>query len=72
MALIRVFSGSMVLALRLKEEIESEGIAVLVKDDIQSAIMGGIGTADVAVELYIEDSDYSFVADIIDAFLDEF
>lgn len=62
----------MVLALRLKEEIESEEVKVVVKDDIQSAIMAGIGTADVAVELYIDESDYYLVADIIDEFTNEF
>ncbi len=62
----------MVLALRLKEEIESEDVRVIVKDDIQSAILGGIGTADVAVELFIDESDYYLVADLIDDFLKEF
>ncbi|AWA30126.1 hypothetical protein HYN48_08560 [Flavobacterium magnum] len=68
MALIRIFSGGAILALRLKEMLESEGVRVVIKDDIQSAIWGGYGTSDLAVELYIHESDYGFVADSIDEF----
>ncbi|AWI26022.1 putative signal transducing protein [Flavobacterium pallidum] len=68
MALLRVFEGGAILALRLKEMIESEGVSVIVKDDIQSAIWGGYGTSDLAVELYIHEDDYGFVADTIDEF----
>ena len=68
MALLRIFEGGAILALRLKEMIESEGVSVIVKDDIQSAIWGGYGTSDLAVGLYIHEGDYGFVADTIDEF----
>jgi putative signal transducing protein len=68
MALIKVFTGSGILAMRLKEEMEAEGVKVILRDDILSAILGGFGASHLAVELYITDSDYVLVEEIIDEF----
>ena len=42
---MKVFSGSEILALALKEKIEAIGIDVLMKDNIQSARLAGFGSS---------------------------
>jgi hypothetical protein len=38
MGLIKIFSGSEILARSLKEKIEAAGVAVVLKDNIQSGV----------------------------------
>ncbi len=68
MGMMKIFSGSEILASALKEKIEAIGIDVLSKDNIQSARMGGFGNADLAVELFVDESLYGKVYPIIEAF----
>jgi hypothetical protein len=49
MGLMKVFSGSEILAIALQERIEAIGVDVVVKN-IQSARLGGFGNSDLAVE----------------------
>ena len=58
MGLIKIFSGSEVLALALQEKIESVGVATIKKDNIQSARLAGFGNSDLAVELFIQEVDF--------------
>ena len=68
MGMIKIFSGSDILASRLKEQIEAIGVDVLKKDNIQSARMGGFGNSDLAVELFIDERYYGKVNDVIENF----
>lgn len=68
MGLIKIFSGSEILALGLREKIEAAGVDVVVKDNIQSGRVAGFGTTDLAVELFIQERDYSKVHSIIEQF----
>ena len=49
MGLIKIFSGSEILALALKEKMEAAGVDVVLKDNIQSGRLAGFGTSDLAI-----------------------
>ena len=68
MGLIKIFSGSEILANNLKEKIEAIGINVVIKDNIQSARLGGFGNSDLAVELFIQEFDFGKAHPIIEEF----
>lgn len=68
MALIKIFSGSEIMALALKAKIEAEGVDTMVKNNIQSGIIVGIGTLGQAVEVFINDRDFLKVSKVIEDF----
>jgi hypothetical protein len=68
MGMMKVFSGSDILASSLKEKIEEIGIEVLKKDNIQSARLGGFGNLDLAVELFIDERHFGKVNEVIENF----
>jgi len=68
MGLIKIFSGSEILAIQLKEKLESIDLNVVIKDNIQSARLGGFGSAHLAVELFIQETDFHKANPVIEAF----
>ncbi|MFL9830761.1 putative signal transducing protein [Flavobacterium sp. ARAG 55.4] len=68
MGLMKVFSGSEILALALKEKIEAIGVDVLLKDNIQSARLAGFGSLSAAVELFIQETDFAKANPVIEEF----
>lgn len=68
MGMIKIFSGSEILASALKEKIEEVGVEVMKKDNIQSARLGGFGNSNLAVELFIDERYYGKVNDVIENF----
>ena len=68
MGLMKVFSGSEILALALQEKIEAIGVAVVKKDNIQSARLGGFGTSGLAVELFVQETEFAKVNPVIEEF----
>jgi hypothetical protein len=68
MGLIKIFSGSEVLAQALQEKIEAVGVTTLKKDNIQSARLAGFGNSDLAVELFIQEVDFGKASPIIEEF----
>ena len=68
MGLIKIFSGSEILALGLKERLEAIDLNVVMKDNIQSAKLAGFGNADLAVELFIQEVDFGKANPIIEEF----
>lgn len=68
MGLIKIFSGSEILALSLKEKIEAAGVDVVLKDNIQSGRLAGFGTTGQAVELFIQENSYGKVHAVIEDF----
>ena len=65
---MKVFSGSEVLALALKEKIEAAGVDTVIKDNIQSARLAGFGSSGSAVELFIQETDFSKANPVIEEF----
>ena len=68
MGLIKIFSGSEVLALVLQEKIQAVGVTTVKKDNIQSARLAGFGTSGQAVELFIQETDFGKANPIIETF----
>ncbi|MDQ5929231.1 MAG: hypothetical protein QG594_1009 [Bacteroidota bacterium] len=68
MGLMKIYSGSEVLAIALKEKIETAGVDVVMKDNVQSARLAGFGSFGQAVELFVQESQYGKIYPIIEAF----
>lgn len=68
MGLMKIFSGSEILASALKEKLEAIDIVVVMKDNIQSARLAGFGSSGQAVELFIQEVDFGKANPIIEAF----
>lgn len=68
MGLMKVFSGSEILAKNLQSRIEDHGVSTVLKDNIQSARLGGFGNTDLAVEVFIQETDFNKAHQIIEDF----
>ena len=68
MGMMKVFSGSEILAENLKEQIEAVGVDVIKKDNLQSARMAGFGNTDLAVELFVDERYYGKISPVLEAF----
>ncbi len=68
MGLIKIFSGSEILALALQEKIEAIGVNTIVKNNIQSARLAGFGNSDLAVEVFIQEVDFGKASPVIEEF----
>ena len=65
---MKVFSGSEVLAFALQERLEEAGVETVKKDNIQSARLGGFGGTDLAVEVFIQETDFAKANPVIEEF----
>ena len=68
MGMIKVFSGSEILAQALNEKIKAVGVDTNMKDNIQSARLGGFGNSGSAVEIFIEEVDFGKANAVIEEF----
>jgi hypothetical protein len=68
MGMMKVFSGSEILAMALKSKIEEAGVDTMVKNNIQSATVAGFGTSGQAVEVFINEKDFGKAHKAIEAF----
>ena len=68
MGLMKVFSGSEILALALQEKIEEAGVDTVLKNNIQSARLAGFGSSGQAVELFIQETDFAKANPVIEGF----
>lgn len=67
--LIRVFTGTEVSVMYLKERLEEIGISALIKNDFQSGItVGFVSGVPSAIDLYIQESDLKESEPIIKEF----
>ncbi len=67
MGLIKIFSGSEILALSLQEKIESIGINTVLRSNNQANVLPSIQT-DKAVELFIQEIDFGKANPVIEEF----
>ncbi len=67
MGLIKVFSGSEILAISLQEKIEAIGINTVLRDNNQANVLPSIQT-DKAVELFIQETDFGKASPVIEDF----
>lgn len=65
---MKVFSGSEVLAIALQERLEKAGVETVKKDNIQSARLAGFGQTDLAIEVFIQETDFAKANPVIEEF----
>jgi len=68
MGIMKVFSGSEILADALKQKIEEVGVEVVKKDNLQSARLAGFGNTDLAVELFVDERYYGKISPVLEEF----
>ncbi|WP_324217605.1 putative signal transducing protein [Flavobacterium sp.] len=68
MGLMKIFSGSEILAQALQQKIEAIGVETVLKNNIQSARLAGFGTSGQAVEVFIQETDFSKANPVIEEF----
>ena len=68
MGIMKVFSGSEILADALKQKIEEVGVEVVKKDNLQSARLAGFGNTDLAVELFVDERYYDKISPVLEEF----
>jgi Putative prokaryotic signal transducing protein len=68
MGLMKVFSGSEILAQALQVKLEDAGVTTISKNNIQSGRVSGFGTADQAVEVFIQETDFAKANPVIEEF----
>ena len=68
---IKVFTGTQLFVTRLSNLLDDAKIATLVKDNIESARLGGFGNLPYSAELFIYTSDLEKATPIIEDFKKE-
>jgi hypothetical protein len=68
MGLMKVFSGSEILALALQEKIEEKGIETVLKNNSQSNKLIGDSNSKLALELFIQETDFAKANPVIENF----
>lgn len=68
MALVKIFSGSEILAIGLQQKLEEIDIFPVVKNNMQAARTAGFGNTGLAVELFIEERELALAGQVIEDF----
>ncbi|TGD59113.1 putative signal transducing protein [Flavobacterium humi] len=68
MGLMKVFSGSEILAQALQAKLEEAGVGTVAKNNIQSGRLPGFGTAGQAMEIFIQETDFAKANPVIEEF----
>lgn len=54
---VKIFSGSAIMAMAVKNALENNNITFIERNDINSAITAGFGSADKAVHIFVFEED---------------
>ena len=68
MGLIKIFSGSEILAQALQQKIDAIGINTVLKNNIQSSRLAGFGNTEPIVEIFIQEVDFGKASPVIEDF----
>jgi hypothetical protein len=69
--IIRVYTGSEISVIHLKEELEENGVSVMLQNDFGSGISAGfVGGMPTAIDLFIMESNLKKAEPIIKDFID--
>ncbi len=63
---IKIFSGSEIEALAVKQQLEERGVEPIIRNGYESARLAGFGNTDAAVELYVTEADFEKIKDIFE------
>ncbi|MEC4116410.1 putative signal transducing protein [Myroides phaeus] len=61
----KLFAGSEIMVLAVKDVLEENNIRYIVRDDIDSAITAGFGSADKAVHVFVEEEDLARAKELL-------
>jgi hypothetical protein len=67
MGLIKIYSGSQILAKSLQEKVEAIGVKTVLRNNNQANVLPSL-TQNKAVELFIEEVDFSKATAVIEEF----
>lgn len=67
MGLIKIYSGSQILAKSLQEKVEAIGVKTILRNNNQANVLPSL-TQNKAVELFIEEVDFSKATAVIEEF----
>ena len=68
MGLIKIFSGSEILAQALQQKIDAIGINTVLKNNILSSRLSGFGNTEPIVEIFIQEVDFGKASPVIEDF----
>jgi hypothetical protein len=68
MAVVKIFSGSEILAAGLQQKLEEIDIFPIVRNNMQAARVAGFGNTGLAVELFIEERELPLAEKVIEDF----
>ena len=68
MGLIKIFSGSEVMAIALKEKLEVGGVDTVMRNNHQANVLPSLENNDIPVELFIQETDFGKANPIIEDF----
>ncbi|MEZ4786723.1 MAG: DUF2007 domain-containing protein [Flavobacterium haoranii] len=63
---IKVFSGSEIEALAVRQKLEERGVVPIIRNGFESARLAGFGNTDAAVELYVTTEDFEKIKDLVE------
>ncbi len=63
---IKVFSGSEIEAIPVREKLAERGVTPFVRNGYEAARLSGFGNTDAAVELYVSAEDFEKVKDLFE------
>ncbi|MDT0557585.1 DUF2007 domain-containing protein [Ichthyenterobacterium sp. W332] len=65
---IKIYSGNFIIAQRIREELEKQGISPIIKDDSESARLAGFGTFSQGLQdLFIHQDELEKSRSIVEA-----
>lgn len=63
---IKIFSGSEIEAMAIKQKLEERDVSPIVRNSFESARLAGFGNTDAAVELFVTEEDYEKIKDLLE------
>lgn len=68
MGLMKIFSGSEILAVALQQKIEEIGVNTVIRNNNQANVLPSIENTKITVEVFIQETDFSKANPIIEEF----
>lgn len=68
MGIVKVFSGSEIMATGLKLRIEEAGIRTIIKNNIDAGRITGFGTTGLSMDVFVNEEDFEEIKAILKEF----
>lgn len=63
---VKLFAGSEILSLAVKDILQQNKVEFIERNDVQSSIVVGIGIADKAVHIFVDPKDLEFAKHLLE------